>query len=128
MSEPPESGPGAAFVVEVVSGPDQGKQLRVGAARALVGTSPVCDLALTDERVSRRHIALSVEGTMLRVEDLESTNGTFTNEIRISGAFLRGAETITIGKTLLLVTAVPTEESDKPTRAVNFGRVLGTSP
>jgi transcriptional regulator with GAF, ATPase, and Fis domain len=127
ISEPPESAPTVGFVLEVVSGPDQGKRLTVAGARVLVGTSPVCDLVLTDERVSRRHLALSVEQTTLRVEDLQSTNGTFANEIRIAGAYLRGSETITIGKTLLLVTLVPAEEGEKVARSVGFGRVLGTS-
>jgi two-component system, NtrC family, response regulator HydG len=126
FSEPPAAGPTASFLVEVVSGPEQGGKLQVGGGRVLIGTSPVCDLVLTDERVSRRHLALSIEGATLRVEDLASTNGTFTNEIRITGAYLAGGETITIGKTLLLVTAT-TAEPEKIPRAVNFGRVLGTS-
>jgi DNA-binding NtrC family response regulator len=92
-----------------------------------VGTSPICDLVLTDERVSRRHLTLAVEGSTLRVEDLQSTNGTFAGEMRITGAYLRGGETITLGKTLLLVTAVPAERGETIARAVSFGRVLGTS-
>ncbi len=127
LSEPPEPAPSVAFVVEVAAGPDQGKRLTVAAARLLVGTSPVCDLVLTDERVSRRHLTLAVEGAMLRVEDLQSTNGTFAGEMRITGAYLRGGETITIGKTLLLVTAVAAERGEASGRAVSFGRVLGTS-
>ena len=64
----------------------------------------------------------------MRVEDLDSTNGTFTNEIRITGAWVKGGEKITIGKSLLLVTATPNTEAGKaPPRAVSFGRVLGTS-
>ena len=134
ITEPPEAAPTVGFDLEVVSGPDQGKRLGIGgigSARVLVGTSPVCDLVLTDERVSRRHLGLSIEGTTLRVDDLQSTNGTFANEIRVAGAFLRGGETITIGKTLLLVTLVAAAEgaqNEKLTRAVSFGRVLGTSP
>ncbi|MBX3210461.1 MAG: sigma 54-interacting transcriptional regulator [Labilithrix sp.] len=127
ISEPPEPSPSVGFVLEVVSGPDHGKRLTVASARVLVGTSPICDLVLTDERVSRRHLALSVEDTTLRVEDLQSTNGTFANELRIAGAYLRGGETITIGKTLILVTPVPAEAGEKIARAVSFGRVLGTS-
>jgi transcriptional regulator with GAF, ATPase, and Fis domain len=127
ISEPPEASPTVGFVVEVASGPDQRKRLVVEGPRVLVGTSPVCDLVLTDERVSRRHLALSIEGALLRVEDLDSTNGTFTGDMRIAGAFLRGTETITIGKTLLLVTLVPAQESEKPAPVVSFGRVLGAS-
>ncbi|MDB5216380.1 MAG: ATPase [Myxococcaceae bacterium] len=128
VSEPPEAGPTVGFVVEVVSGPDQGKRLTVANTRMLVGTSPICDLVLTDERVSRRHVALSIVDNTLRVEDLDSTNGTVANEMRIAGAYLRGGETVTIGKTLLLVTLAPAQAGEKIARAVSFGRVLGTSP
>jgi len=127
ISQPLESAPSVGFLLEVVSGPEQGQRLAVSSARVLVGTSPICDLVLTDGRVSRRHLALAVEETSLRVEDLQSTNGTFANEIRIAVAYLRGGETITIGKTLLLVTLVPAEAGEKLARAVSFGRVLGAS-
>ena len=127
VTEPPQAAPTVGFVVEVVSGPDQGKRLTVGTARVLVGTSPVCDLVLKDERISRRHLALVVEDTTLRVEDLQTTNGTFANEIRIAGAYLHGGEKITIGKTLMLVTLVAAEATEKVAPAVSFGRVLGTS-
>ena len=127
VSAPPEAPPKVSFVIEVVSGPDQGKRLTVTGPRVLVGTSPICDLVLADERVSRRHLGLSIVDTTLRVDDLDSTNGTFANELRIHGVFLRGTETITIGKTLLLVTLAPAEEGEKVARAVSFGGVLGMS-
>ena len=127
ISEPPEPAPTVGFMLEVIAGPDQGKRLTVANARLLVGTSPICDLVLGDERVSRRHLALVVEGTTLRVEDLQSTNGTFANEIRIAGAYLRGSETLTIGKSLLLITLIAAEEGEKIPRSFSFGRVLGTS-
>jgi two-component system, NtrC family, response regulator HydG len=128
LRDAPEPVEAVAFVVEAVSGPDLGKRLKVSGPRVLVGTSPVCDLVLTDERVSRRHLALSLEGANLKIEDLQSTNGTFSGELRITCAHVRGGETITIGKTLLLVTAVPPEEAEIVGRVVSFGRVLGASP
>jgi pSer/pThr/pTyr-binding forkhead associated (FHA) protein len=97
LDDSSEAKSAVSFVIEVVSGPESGKRLEITAGRALIGTSPVCDLVLTDERVSRRHLALSLEGAHLRVEDLASTNGTFTNELRITGAYLDGGEKITLG-------------------------------
>jgi transcriptional regulator with GAF, ATPase, and Fis domain len=122
-----EAPPTASFSVEVASGPDQGSRVVVSAGRVLVGTSHVCHLVLTDERVSRRHLALSVVGDTLHVEDLASTNGTFTNEMRISGAYLKGGETLTIGKSLLLVKVAEANVAKAASPAVSFGRVLGTS-
>ena len=128
LRRPGDAAPASAFRIVVASGSVPGKELTVSAGRLLVGTSPVCDLVLTDERVSRRHLAVTPVGNTLRIEDLESTNGTFTNEIRITGAYLRGGETITIGSTLLLVSAAAaTEPAEKTPRLVSYGRVLGTS-
>lgn len=125
--------PLVTYRIEVVGGPDQGKgkSVDVREGRVLIGTGPACDLVLSDERVSRRHLAVSVESGALKVEDLASTNGTFANELRISGAYLRGGETITIGKTFLVVSLVETPDDQAaiaaPPRAVSFGRVLGMS-
>ncbi len=119
------------FRLDVVSGPDQGAHLEVGADRVLVGTSHVCDLVLTDPRVSRRHLALIASGDALLASDLETTNGTYANELRIRGAYLEDGAKLTIGKTLLVVRAVGAGEGQvapkAPPRALAFGRVLGTS-
>ena len=126
--DPSDPVPTTTFVIEVTSGPEQGARLVTSADRLLVGTSPACHLILTDKRVSRRHLVVTVEGDTLRVEDLASTNGTFTNELRITGAYLKGGETISIGTTRLLVTATPrTGVVKSPAPTVSFGRVLGTS-
>jgi two-component system, NtrC family, response regulator HydG len=118
---------GPTFQIEVVAGPDQGARLEIASGRMLIGTSHVCNLVLTDERVSRRHLAVSAEGDTLRIEDLASTNGTFTDDLRITGAYLKGGEKITIGKSLLHVSASAPSRKKTPTLAVSFGRVLGAS-
>jgi two-component system, NtrC family, response regulator HydG len=126
-SDAPASGPTSTFQIEVVAGPDQGARLEITSGRMLIGTSHVCNLVLTDERVSRRHLAVSLEGDTLRLEDLASTNGTFTDDLRITGAYLKGGEKITIGKSLLHVTASASSQKKTPMLAVSFGRVLGAS-
>jgi pSer/pThr/pTyr-binding forkhead associated (FHA) protein len=44
-----------------------------------------CDVDLNDPDVSRRHAVVRRVDTGLAVEDLDSTNGTFVNDRRISG-------------------------------------------
>jgi pSer/pThr/pTyr-binding forkhead associated (FHA) protein len=44
-----------------------------------VGRSTDCDLVLTEGQPSRQHAQITVEGSSVFVEDLESTNGTFLN-------------------------------------------------
>ncbi|MFO0564269.1 MAG: sigma 54-interacting transcriptional regulator [Polyangiaceae bacterium] len=121
--------PRAGFVLEVESGPDQGKELEIRAddpQRRLLGKGPACDLSLTDPSVSRRHAALELAESKLRVRDLGSTNGTFVGELEVVEALLTGGELLRIGGTLLRVRAalVPIPP---PSDAGAFGGVIGVS-
>ena len=95
-----------AFVLTVVDGPDVGKSFRVddGAGRrVLVGQSPVCEVRLSDKTVSRRHVALEVDGAALRIVDQGSSNGTSVSGVRVRDAYLRNGELVVIGSTTLRV-------------------------
>jgi DNA-binding NtrC family response regulator len=117
------------FSLRVTSAADHGAELTVSGADAgpvYVGTSPACQLRLSDVKVSRRHIALQVDDTLLRLTDLESTNGTMVSGMLVREVFLRGGEVVLVGDTELSVTErEPTNASR--TLAMSFGRVLGVS-
>lgn len=49
------------------------------ATRATIGRAPANDWTLSDAAVSGQHALLTMEGDMLVVRDLDSTNGTFVN-------------------------------------------------
>jgi DNA-binding NtrC family response regulator len=117
-----------AFTVEVLEGP-AGESLRLDATRpapVLVGQSPVCDLRLADPEVSRRHFSLELSGESLRLDDLDSTNGTRVNGVVVGKAFLHGGEVITVGSTTLRVRREDDTETQL-TAASSFGRVMGGS-
>jgi two-component system, NtrC family, response regulator HydG len=123
----------SAFVIQVMEGPDAGHGIAVDprSPRVLAGSSPACDLRLSDPLVSRRHAAFEVVGGRLRLTDLESTNGTHTQGIRILDVLLHGGERIRLGDTTLLVRAIsPTGEGRRaPVAAAHgFGRMVGASP
>jgi DNA-binding NtrC family response regulator len=95
----------------------------------LVGKSPACELRLDDPLVSRRHASIEIGPYSLRIHDLNSTNGTLVNGVRIVEAILRGGETITIGATSLRVEAEVTAGAPSATSGLDrFGRLLGASP
>ena len=66
----------APFQVAVVGGPDAGKVVPLTRCETVVGRAGSCDLLLSDPVVSRRHLALAVTTSGVRVRDLRSTNGT----------------------------------------------------
>jgi two-component system, NtrC family, response regulator HydG len=113
----------------VLTGPDAGATFELDASaafRTLVGTGPACAVRLTDRLVSRRHASLELVNGVLRLRDLESTNGTRLQGVAIVEAMLGGGETIQIGESTLRVDALA--GTAQLLGAPGFGRVLGTSP
>ena len=85
-----------AHCLELIEGHDLGHRYIVGTAGASVGRTAPADIVLADSEVSRAHCRLTLENGALIVTDLNSTNGTFIDGVRISnptpipvGAILR---------------------------------------
>ena len=122
--------PAGRYQIRVVEGPDSGAVLSIDGSepsRVLVGQSEACGLRLTDRSVSRRHLALDVQGRKLRVTDLESTNGTFVDGVGVYDAWLRGGETLRLGGSALRVEAVQEQASAEIVSETRFGKLLGAS-
>ena len=51
----------------------------------IVGRSSICDLYFDDKRMSRQHFALEWDGRDMYITDLDTTNGTTVNGVRIKG-------------------------------------------
>lgn len=112
----------------ILAGPDRGAHHRIGAGKVRVGTASRCEVRLSDPTVSRLHCEIDVQKSGFRVTDLDSTNGTFIDGVRIFSAELAAAGTVAVGGTHLRL-----ELADEPvhvalSRADRFGGVLGGSP
>jgi len=73
-----------------------------------VGRHPQNTLVLTDDQASRFHCVIQNTDSGLLVKDLDSRNGTKINGQRVSTAFLRPGDVLTIGATQIRL------ESDRP--------------
>lgn len=71
--------------LEVVDGQEQGRTIILKENGATLGRSPPADIVLSDSEVSRSHCRFTVVDGVLRMADLNSTNGTFLDGIRVSG-------------------------------------------
>ena len=73
------------YVLEIVEGPEAGRRIPVTGPLEL-GRDPTAGAPLLqDELISRRHVRLTPEADGVRVEDLESRNGTFVDGDQIHG-------------------------------------------
>lgn len=74
----------------------------------VIGRSTAADLVLNDPEVSRRHAAISQENGILLLVDLQSRNGTYVNERRITQPHpLQSGDVIRVGRTHLVLCHQP---------------------
>jgi hypothetical protein len=86
---------------------DEGEEFPLNSAPLTVGRGGQNDLVLAgDDFASARHARIEVRGDGVWVQDLESTNGTFVNGSRVSGAQrLDQGDVLRVGETDLRVEA-----------------------
>lgn len=111
----------------IMDGTNAGKEFIIDRANIAIGSDPEADLVLNDETVSRRHaeIVKSKDGYVLR--DLNSTNGTFVDSLRVKEIFVSPGATIRFGKSR--VKFLPQEEKIEiyPSKKDKFDNIIGKS-
>jgi len=89
----------AQIIIQPSDGP--ARVYAITSEETLIGRSMHSDIKLTDTGISREHAAITWEGDVYVLEDLQSTNGTRVNEKRVRTAELQTNDQIRIGRTLL---------------------------
>lgn len=75
-----------------------GRTWRIGVASTILGRDEAsADLVLDDTNVSRRHAELTRDASGWHIADLNSTNGTRVNGLRVPQADLHDGDTISMG-------------------------------
>lgn len=88
-------------LVRVRNGSLAGSVYEVGEAPLVVGRDDRAEIQILDQGVSRRHAEVFRVGEMHFIRDLDSRNGTYVNEDRISEELLRDGDEVRIGSTML---------------------------
>lgn len=108
------------------------KEVPIGSRPVTIGRSPDNDLPVDNLAVSNHHARVYIEGSRLVVEDLDSLNGTFVNDLRVERATLHDGDRIWIGKHHIKVdatadTAIPWDTGRKTAAPkINETMVLDT--
>jgi len=118
MSRPGSDG-GTLLVLQ--EGPGAGRTYLLDPSQKVVlsvGRSSSCDVVVNDERSSRHHADMRWTGQQWEVADLESTNGTYVNGLRVHRPYpLRPGDRVTVGDTTMVLRT----RSDVPAAAIPAG-------
>lgn len=87
--------------LEVVEGPEQGRKVSFSSGQIVkIGRTDWSDLTFaSDPHLSGQHFALSVEDGICRLIDLESRNGTFVHDQRVTDTQINDGDVIAAGHT-----------------------------
>ena len=91
---------------KVLTGPAQGLLYRLTKPRVILGRAGA-DVVIEDSEISRQHCAIEVKNTIIRLKDLDSTNGTFLEDERVRAAELQSGAEFRIGSSVVRVTLEP---------------------
>jgi HD-GYP domain-containing protein (c-di-GMP phosphodiesterase class II) len=90
------------FEFVVRSGKEIGRIVTVNSGQTIaLGRLKGCDVVVDDEAASRRHCTITAREDACVVSDLQSANGTFVNEKRITTADVQKGDKVRIGSTVL---------------------------
>ena len=87
--------------IVALGGGHRGHDFRLVTGRNVIGTAADCDIVLTDPYLSSKHAAIRHENGRFTLIDLDSTNGTYLNDRRISKEELIDNDKIRLGRTEL---------------------------
>ena len=113
--------------LKVTKGPDKGQQKDLPPTGAVVGSSPDCDLALTDTAVSRRHFEILPGENGFTLRDLGSKNGTLLGGILVGEVTLTAGTDIQVGQSRLRLTILDEHDEYPLSSKTSFGAMLGRS-
>lgn len=107
LSLPPDK----TITVSVIGGPAKGFSHTLVKPRVVMGRKGGgADIELDDQEISRWHCAIEVKPDVVKLRDLDSTNGTFIDDERVRAAELQHLSEFRVGSSVILVTITPKQE------------------
>lgn len=123
------------FFLKIMTGNLAGQKYELDCERVTIGRSTTNSIVLDDAAVSGNHSILQREGNAWFLRDLNSTNGTYVNDTRITNARLVSGDTIRLGEIKLLfgeqpeanINASPQNSGTIPEHVPTISRPISTA-
>ena len=97
---------GRSIALSVIAGPARGLVYNVEKPRVVMGRADA-DIVINDKEISRWHCSIEIKGDVIRLRDMDSTNGTYLADERVRVAELKHLSEFRIGTSVILVSVTP---------------------
>jgi pSer/pThr/pTyr-binding forkhead associated (FHA) protein len=103
-------------LVVKTAGKMEGKILTIPLSQFVIGRDPQCHLRPASPAISKRHCALIQREGKVFVQDFDSTNGTFVNDVQVKGEVeLHNTDLLRVGPLLFIVHVEAQPAVNRPT-------------
>lgn len=93
--------PGPVNLLEIITGPDQGNVIALKNPLSIIGRKGA-DININDPKISARHASIEILEDNITLRDLESINGVFLDDVRVTQARISPGDRVKIGDTELV--------------------------
>ena len=90
----------ACLVLIYPPGPDMGRRFALSRSEITLGRGADCDIQVDRDSVSRKHARVFRSGDAWMVEDLQSTNGSYVNDVPVTRSVMRDSDFLKIGSAI----------------------------
>jgi diguanylate cyclase (GGDEF)-like protein len=98
LERPTHAGRRPAYLVHIYpTGPNMGRRFPLTEAPTVIGRGSDCPIQIDDHSVSRRHARIQSSAAGHEAIDLESTNGTFVNDLAVQRQELHDGDYLRVG-------------------------------
>jgi hypothetical protein len=98
---------GKSIALSVIAGPARGLVYSVQKPRVVIGRADA-DITINDTEISRWHCSLEINDDVIRLRDMDSTNGTYFGDERVRVAELNHLAEFRLGTSVILLSVTHT--------------------
>lgn len=91
------------FALKVLSGSNAGHMYPFSSNEMIIGRSPECEISIPNKNISKKHAKIILDKNRVLFTDLNSTNGSFINGIKVEVTLINLGDKISLYDTILEV-------------------------
>ena len=104
------------WAIRFLNGERVGQTIPLKKGKNILGRSPDCDIKITSNGVSKKHLEIDVLDGRILFKDLHSSNGSFINGVRIEQSVVQPGDKLGLHETLIDIMPMPAAALSLPTQ------------